>query len=92
MDENNQYGNTMTKPLPLGGIKELTKTPWMREFDVVIQGISEEHKIGHLFVASIKFGTKNVSEKQLFLNEIYLPIFEKKKVLSVNERSVFRWD
>ena len=79
MDENNQHGNAMTKPLPIGSIKILKKIPSMREFDLIIQGILDEDKIGHLFVVDIKFETKNASEKQLFFNEIYSPIFEKKK-------------
>ena len=61
----------------------------MREFDLITQGISDEDKIGHLFVVNIHFDKKkNASEKQLFFNEIYSPIFEKKKVLSANERSI----
>ena len=63
----------------------------MREFDLIVQGISDEDKIGHLFVVDIHFDQKNASEKQLLFNEIYLPIFEKKKVLSANERSVFQF-
>ena len=62
----------------------------MREFDLIIQGILDEDKIGHLFVVDIHFDKKNAGEKQLFFNEIYSPIFEKKKVLSANERSVFQ--
>ena len=42
------------------------------------------------FVVDIHFDYKNSSEKQLFFNEIYSPIFEKKKVLSANKRSVFK--
>ena len=90
MDENNHYGNAITKPLPIGGIKRLKKIPSMTEFHLIFQGISDEDKIGHLFVVNIKFDKKNASEKQLFFNEIYSPIFEKEKVLLANERSVFQ--
>ena len=48
----------------------------MREFDLIIKGISDEDKIGHLFVVDIYFDQKNNSEKQLFFNEIYSPIFD----------------
>ena len=41
-------------------------------------------------MVDIHFDQKNASEKQLFFNEIYSPVFEKKKVLSANERSVFQ--
>ena len=36
----------------------------MREFDLIIKGISDEDKIGHLFVVDIHFDQKNNSEKQ----------------------------
>ena len=68
----------MTKPLPIGSIKKSKKIPSIREFDLIIQGILDECKIGHLFVVNIKFDTKNASEKQLFFNEIYSPILRKK--------------
>ena len=80
----------MTKPLPIGSIKKSKKIPSVREFDLIIQGILDECKIGHLFVVNIKFDTKNASEKQLFFNEIYSPILRKKIFLSANERSFFQ--
>ena len=89
MDKNNQYRNAMTKPLPNGSIKR-KKIPTMKEFDLIIQGISDEDRIGHLFVVNIHFDHKNARRKQLFFSETYLPFFEKKKVLSATERSVFQ--
>ena len=57
----------------------------MKESDLIIQGILDEDKIDNLFVIDVKFDTKNTSEKQLFFNRIYSPIFEKKKkILSAN--------
>ena len=53
----------------------------MREFDLIIQGLLDEDKLGHLFVVDIQFHQKNASKKQLFFNKIYSPIFEKKKFL-----------
>ena len=47
MDENNQFGNAMTKPLPKGSIK-IKKNPTMTEFNLIIQGILDEDKAGHL--------------------------------------------
>ena len=36
MDENNQYGNAMTKPLPTSSIKKKMKnTPTLREFELI---------------------------------------------------------
>ena len=66
--------------------------PSLKEFDLIIQGISNEDKIGHLFMVDIEFDLKNANEKQLFSNEIYTPILERKKktVLSANKTSVFQ--
>ena len=90
MEENNQYGNAMTKSLPTDSIKNSKKLPTMREFNLILQGISDTDKVGHLFIVDIEFDYKNASEKELFFNEIYTPIFEKKNVLSANERSTFQ--
>ena len=51
----------------------------MKESNLIIQGILDEDKIDNLFVINVKFDTKNTSEKQLFFNRIYSPIFEGKK-------------
>ena len=87
MDENNQHRNEMTKTLITGSIKR-KKIPTKRKLDRIIQEILDENNICPLFVVNIHFEQKNAREKQLFFNEIYSPIFEKKKVLSANERSV----
>ena len=58
----------------------------MRKFDLIIQGILDEDKIGHLIVVDIKFDTKNVSEKQnLFTN------FEKKKFFQQTKDKFFNF-
>ena len=33
MDENNQYGNVMMKPLPYGCIKKMTKIPTLSRYN-----------------------------------------------------------
>ena len=38
----------------------------------------------------VNIHSENASEKQLLFNETYMPIFEKKKVLSANGRTVFQ--
>ena len=81
--------NSMTKLLPTGSIKRAKKLPTIREFDLIVQGISDTDKIRHLFIIDIEFDYKNATKKQLFFNEIYIPIFEKKKVLPGNEKTVF---
>lgn len=48
-DENNQYGNAMTKALPYVSFKKLEKIPTLREFNITLNNISYECKIHHLF-------------------------------------------
>ena len=90
MDENKQYAVAMTKPLPIGSIKKSERVPSLRDFDVIVQSISDEDRISHLFIVDTEFDWKNASQKQKFFNEIYTPIFKKKKVLPASERSVFQ--
>ena len=90
MDENNQYCNTMTKPLPAWcTIKRSKKKLTIREFSLIIESVSDEDTIGHLLILDIDFDENKATEKNLLFNEIYTPIFEKKKVLSPTESSVF---
>ena len=85
MDKNNQYGMAMTKPLPYGCIKKQDKVPTLTEFNKILDSLSPEDNIGHLFTVDIKF--HNINEKTLFLNELYPPIFEKNKKVDPFERS-----
>ena len=77
MDENNQYENAMTKPLPYGCIKKASKVPSLLEFNMILDSILDTDQVGHLFIVDSKFHDKN--EKTMLFNEIYTPIFEKKK-------------
>ena len=92
MDENNQYGNAMTKPLPIGCIKKepSTPTPSIRKLCLLLSGLSHLDPIGHLFVVDIEFDFERATEKEFFLNKMYTPLFEKKKVLPTRDRSVFQ--
>ena len=90
MDENNQYGNAMTTPLPTDSIKKIKKVTSMREFDLIMHKILAKDKIVHLFMVDMQLDHEYADEKQLFFNKIYTSIFEKTKVLSVNERSVLQ--
>ena len=65
-DENNQYGNGMTKPLPTGSIT----------FNILLEKVDFEDEIGHLFVVDIMFDLKNATKRLLVSNEIYLPIIK----------------
>ena len=72
MDENNQYGMAMTKQLPYSCIKKKDKVPALTEFSTIIDSLSANDNISHLFTGDIKF--HNINEKTLLFNEI----FEKK--------------
>ena len=77
MDKNNQYGQVMTKLLPYACIKKQEHPPSLLEFSNILDKISHEDKIGHLFIVDIKFHNKN--PKTMLFNEIYPPIFEIRK-------------
>ena len=58
--------------------------PTMTEFNKILDCISHDDKIGHLFTVDIKF--YNINEKTLLFNEIYPPIFQKNKKIDPFER------
>ena len=67
-DENYQYGQAMTKPLPYGFIKKQEHPSSLLEFKKILDKISHDDKIGHLFIVDIKFHNKN--PKTMLFNEI----------------------
>ena len=89
LDENNQYGPGMTKPLPTGCIKDDSDISWTT-FNLLLEKVNFEDKIGHLFVVNIVFDSDNATEKELAYNEIYPPIIEKQKIIDPCERSVYQ--
>ena len=88
MDESNQYGQAMTKPLPYGCIKKKDKFSSLTEFSKILDSISHEDNIGHLFTVDIKF--HKINEKTLLFNELYPPILEKNKNTDPFERSTLQ--
>ena len=84
MDENNQYGFAMTKPLPYGCIKKKENVPTLEELATLFKSVTLEDKLGHLFVVDIKFA--DINKKALLFNEIYPPIFERHKKIDPYER------
>ena len=56
----------------------------------MIENLSPDDKIGHLFIVNTKFDIENANERSLLFNEIYAPIFEKDKCLDPSERSIFQ--
>lgn len=84
MGENNQCRQAMTKPLPYGCIKKQDKVPSMTEFNKILDSISHNDTIGHLFTVDIKF--HDINKRALLFNEIYPPIFQKNKKINPFER------
>ena len=60
-DENNQYGFAMTKPMPVGSIKD--KSPSLAEFNLLMEKVSLDDPIGHLFVVDIEFDYEKATDK-----------------------------
>ena len=89
LDENNQYGNGMTKPLPTDCIKDSDDISW-KTFNFLLESVSFEDTIGHLYIVDIEFDFKNATEREFAYNEIYPPIIEKQKIIDPCERSVFQ--
>ena len=89
LDENNQYGHGMTKPLPTGCIKHNDDISW-ETFNFLLENVCFEDTIGHLYIADNEFITKNSTETEFAYNEIYPPIIEKQGTIDPCERSVFQ--
>ena len=79
----------MTKPLPTGCIKDNDDISW-ETFIFLLESVSFEDTIGHLYIVDIEFDTKNVTEREFAYNEIYPPIIEKQRIIDPCERSVFQ--
>ena len=60
-----------------GCIKE-KKTSWT-EFNLLLETVDLDDKIGHFFFVDIEFDYKDAFPKQIMHNEVYPPIAEKKK-------------
>ena len=89
LDENNQYGMAMTKPLPTGCIKDDKDISW-ETINFLLESVSFEDKIGHLYIVDIEFDVKSATKREFAYNEIYPPIIEKQKTIYHCERSVFQ--
>ena len=87
-DENNQYGFAMTKPMPVGAIKE-KEASWT-EYNLLFEKISLDDKKGHIFVVDIEFDYLHATDCQIMYNEILPPFIEKNTKIEPNERSVYQ--
>ena len=70
----------MSKPLPAGCIKKEEVLSW-RKFDLLLETVDLDDKIGHSFVVDIHFDYRNAASRQLLYNEIFPPIIEKHKII-----------
>ena len=89
LDESNQYGHGMTKSLPTGCIKENKNVSW-NTFNRLLETVSLEDDIGHLYIVDIEFDKESATEKTYAYNEIYPPIIVKQKAIDSSERSTFQ--
>ena len=87
-DENNQYGFAMTKPMPIGSVKE--KSPSWVEFNLLMEKVSLDDPIGHIFVVDVEFEHEKATDCQIMYNEIFPPFTDKQTRTEANERSVFQ--
>ena len=89
LDENNQYGHEMNKPLPTGCIKDNDDISW-ETFNFLLEKVSFEDTIGHLYIVDIEFDAKNGTDRAFAYNEIYPPIIEKQRIIDPCESSIFQ--
>ena len=89
LDENNQYGDGMTKLLPTGCIKDSDDIS-RKTFKNLLESVSFENTIGHLYIVDVEFDFKNSTEREYAYNKIYPPIIEKQKIIDPCERSAFQ--
>ena len=57
----------MRKPFPYGCIKKQKNIPSLRQFNFILENISTEDQIRHLFVVDIKFNEEAANEKNTFV-------------------------
>ena len=89
LNEDNQYGFTMRKPLPTGCLKKKQMSTW-RKLNLLLEKVDLDAPIGHLFVVDIHFDHKRVRAKQILYIEISPPVIEKHKIIKPSERSVYQ--
>ena len=68
----------MTKSLPTGCIKNNSDFSW-KTFNLLLESVRLEDRIGNIYIVDIEFDTKNTSEKILAYNEIYPLSLKNKK-------------
>ena len=80
LDENKQYGYSMTKPLPTGCIKENKNFSWV-DFNILIESVDLTDKIGHLFVTDIFLMRKMQTKSSYFIMNFFHQLLRNRKFL-----------
>ena len=80
----------MTKPLPTGCIKQNSDISW-RTFNLLMQNLSLDNNIGHLYVVDIEFDHTKATENQIVNNKIYPPMIEKQQIIDSCERQCINY-
>ena len=79
----------MTKALPTGCIKGSDDISW-ETFNSLLESVSFEDTISHLYIVDIEFDFKDATEREFAYNYIYPPIIEKQRIIDAYERSIFQ--
>ena len=87
-DKNNQYGFVMTKPMPVGAIKE--KDPSWTEYKILFEKVSLDDKKDHIFIVDIEFDYEHATDRKIMYNEIIPSFIEKDTKIEANKRSVYQ--
>ena len=80
LDENNQCGYSMTKPLTTGCITE-NKNFSCVNFNILIESLDLTGKIGHLFFVHIFFGGKMQTKSSYFIMTFFYKLLRNRKFL-----------
>ena len=88
LDENNQYGFAMTKPLSLGIFKKQFDAN-MQTFENSLTNFDSNAKIGEVFVVDMHFDAYDFPRKKMY-NEVHPRILEPKNKVLPNLRSVYQ--
>ena len=62
----------------------------MAEFNLLMERVSLDDPIGHMFVVDIEFDHQKATDHQIMYNEVFPLIVDKKATLEANERSIFQ--
>ena len=89
LDENNQYGYAMTKPMPTGCIRN-NQDITLRTFNRLLETVDLNDKIGHLYIVDLKLNFDKLTDRQKAYNEICPSVIEKQTAIDVYERSTYQ--